>query len=172
MNFSDRFVFKPNQEKGSYCYEGMPCPTEEIFERIGQKGIDEIRAQMQLMLEMRKKMYGCFDKAAYGFSSKEVFFDLETATTVKLLVDPPEWYNDVEMHSPELLNNEDSYLMARSIQAPNTSEGKRAYKNYVQWVLERDCGIVLRKEKIEKAMKQTRWLKDHSPIHLHIILSE
>jgi hypothetical protein len=169
MDFPDRFVFHPNQKKGIYCYDGTPCPTKEIFERIGQTGIDEIHAQMQLMMEMRKKMYGCFDKADYGFSGKEIFYDLETATTIKLLADPPERYNNVELHSPEQLNNEGSYLMARSAEE---NMGKRAFKNHVQRVLEMDWGAIQRKEKIEEAVKQTKWLKANSVKDFHSALSD
>ena len=170
MTQFERFVFRPNHQKGGYEYSGQPCATQEIFDRIGQEGIDKIHAEMKLMLEMRKKMYGCFNKGHYGFSSKEVFYDLESATTIKLLADPSKKTTNVELHSPALLNNEDSYLITRSIIKDDM--GKIAFKNHVQATMSSDFGYISRKEKIEEAVKQVKWLKENSISKLTIALAQ
>ncbi len=165
---SERFIFNPNRKKGEYCYDTSPCATKEIYELIGQKGIDEIHAIMKTMLETRKKMFGCAKKEFYGFSDTELFFDLETGNHIQLAAKPKEYLQKKSRHNfefqfPELLQNEDTYLLVQTYHFLEKKLGKIAFKNRVQDALDGFGADISLGEKLHNAETSVRWLKKLHP---------
>lgn len=165
---SERFIYKPNSRKkvGEHCYEGPPCATKEIYERIGQQGIDKIHSIMQTMLETRKQMFGDDSPEYYGFHDKEIFYDLKTQTTIKILADPVDYLDgssDVELHSEELLQNANAYLLTL-FPSFDKDIGKIAFKNQVRETLDGcNANYMSHREKIENIEDSLIWLKKFKP---------
>lgn len=135
MDFSERFVYKRNNEKGIHLFEGQPCPSREVFKSIGEAGILHIHRTMKEMLEIRKKMFGSGRAEFYGFSSNQSFFDMETRTIIELISNASNFIaesrSDLDLQFPEL-GTEDSYLL-NLIERPWGGLGKRAFQNRVDF---------------------------------------
>ena len=174
MDKSDRFIYRPNQKKGFHCYDGMPCATKGVFESIGEIGIAEIHRVMKEMVEVRKKMFGYGKPEYYGFTDREVFFDLETATGIELHANANKSVvgrKGYEFPLPELLDIEGSYLLKQTFPF-GTKLGKRAFKNRVKDWQSGNFLIKSVKEKQDAAIRAIRWLKTHDFELLMQVLKE
>lgn len=161
MDLSERFIYRPHQNKGIHCYDGTPCATREVYESIGEIGITEIHRVMQKMIAIRKKMFGSGKPEYYGFNDREIFFDLETATGIELHSDVQqarEGRISNEFPFPELLENENAYLMKQTFPL-GKNLGKRAFKNRVEDWQRGDFLIQSIRCKQNDAIRAIKWLK-------------
>ena len=71
-------IYKPSIEKGEELFDGLPCPTEEAFEILGDEGVAYIKNRLNEMLEWRKIMYSAKEKKYYGFSAMQFFTELQS----------------------------------------------------------------------------------------------
>ncbi len=77
-NHQDKnLIYVPNAITGERLFDGMPCPTIEVHDLIGDEGVESIRKRMLQMLEWRKTMFGESLKENYGFKAMERFVDVQ-----------------------------------------------------------------------------------------------
>lgn len=134
MDFSDRFIYRRDNEIGEYCFDGTPCPTKEVYESIGEAGIAHIQKMLKEMIEIRKKMFGSGSAKFFGFRRDQAIFDMENRTLIHLVDNAkrcmeeskPGFFN---LQFPELVT-EESFLMSL-IENPWGGLGKTAFKNRV-----------------------------------------
>ena len=81
LNESDLLYF-PNYTTGKYLHDGMPCPTIEAHDILGDKGVQIIHDRIATMLEWRKTMFGERQIEDYGFTSREKFIELQNETVL------------------------------------------------------------------------------------------
>lgn len=89
-------VYHPKQEKGEELFDGLPCPTKEAYDILGEEGIKYIKNRLHEMLEWRKTMYGGKEKRYYGFSAMQFFTELQTEIifSVGLTIDDLKYRKD------------------------------------------------------------------------------
>lgn len=79
--------YVPNPLRGYATFECEPKPSNEVLDLIGTEGVEQIHEQFKTMLDMRKKMYGCFydgrPSTNYGFSSIQSFIDMDSRVMVQ-----------------------------------------------------------------------------------------
>ncbi len=162
MNLSERFIYRPSQKKGVHCYDGTPCPTKEVYEAIGEVGVAEIHRVMSEMVEVRKKMFGDGKPEFYGFTDREVFFDIELTSGIELRPNAKasiEGRTGFEFPFPELLE-ENSYILEQTFPL-GMNLGKRVFKNRMKIWLSGNLTNRL-KEKQDDAIRAVKWLKEHN----------
>ena len=136
MDFSERLVYRRDNEKGIHGFDGTPCPTKEVYESIGEVGIAHIQKMMREMIEIRKKMFGSGNAKYFGFSPDQSFFDMENRTIIQLVANAKKSIEDsrpgfFDLQFPELAT-EGAFLMWL-IERPWGGLGKRAFKNRVDF---------------------------------------
>lgn len=67
----------PNDLKGEFLFEGIPCSTIEVHNLIGDKGVEMIHERLAQMLEWHKIMFGERHKENFGFRPMEKFVDVQ-----------------------------------------------------------------------------------------------
>lgn len=80
----NNLIYVPHAITGEYLFDGMPCPTIEVHELIGDEGVESIRKRMNQMLEWRKTMFGEFDRESYGFRALERFVDVQNKVVLSV----------------------------------------------------------------------------------------
>ncbi|MGG8497442.1 hypothetical protein ACQY1Q_13600 [Tenacibaculum sp. TC6] len=75
---NNNLIFIPNAKIDEYEFDGIPCPTKEVHNLVGDKGVQDIHNQMQEMREWRKKMFGEKRISDYGFCAMELFADVRS----------------------------------------------------------------------------------------------
>jgi len=73
--------YSSDDRLGDSKFDGLPCPTKEIFKKIGIEGVNEIDAVIKEMIECKKKIYGV-DSKLLGFFPYMGFFNTETKLSV------------------------------------------------------------------------------------------
>lgn len=73
----NNLIYIPEDMKGKHLFDGIPCPTIEVHDLIGDKGVEKIHNKMKQMLEWRKTMFGEKTKENYGFTALERFVDVQ-----------------------------------------------------------------------------------------------
>ena len=88
-------VYCPRLVRGQSEFRGIPRPTKEVIELIGNSGIDFIVEKFRQLILDRKEMYGTGFIGFYGLDKIQRFFDLETRTSIKA----KEYIRDIDIQS-------------------------------------------------------------------------
>ncbi|GEM_PF-6413170 len=59
-----------SEKRGKYLYDGVPCPTQEAYEFLGQKGIDHFHHILQSIMQYRQAIFGKDGALDYGFPDR------------------------------------------------------------------------------------------------------
>lgn len=99
----NELIYMRNRENGEHLYDGIPCPSIEVHDLIGDEGVEVIRQKLNQMLEWRKTMY----QSNYGFTGLEQFVDLKTKTIFAvgsvIGTEVDNWKENIREDYPELV---------------------------------------------------------------------
>lgn len=73
----NNLIYVPNALTGEHLFDGMPCPTIEAHDLIGDEGVESIRRRINQMVEWKKTMFGTKYPERYGFGGKQAFVDIQ-----------------------------------------------------------------------------------------------
>ena len=77
-------IYVPDPGTGEFLYDGMPCPTIEAYELIGDDGVESIRRRINQMVEWKKTMFGAKYPERYGFGGRQRFVDLQNRIVIQV----------------------------------------------------------------------------------------
>lgn len=149
------FIYIPEKTKGEELFDGLACPTEEVYQLIGDEGIQIIRDKIFTMLEWRKTMYGDKKEEDYGFYPYQKFIDVQNEIVLLIggtlngeyniaVHNAEENNNSIEDHLPKLVvpenlkkNNYEklmtkSHFMIHATESLKSDFVKRRYKRVLK----------------------------------------
>lgn len=71
-------------EEGTNLFEGLPCPTREVYNLLGEVGINAIREKIKKVLEHKKETIEDDDDKPYGLANLLLFKDLQSDIIYKV----------------------------------------------------------------------------------------
>lgn len=120
---NDPLVFIPTPGFGEHVLDGTPCPTDWVWEALGNDGVQSIHRQLAEIIAATKRRFGESDPKLYGFYNRsQRFIDLRTNMLyrVGLTLDDvlgKREYNDNNYRSISLKNTE--FIVDESLRENN-----------------------------------------------------
>lgn len=71
-------AYIPRLKRGDFLYQGIPCPTREAYELLGDEGVQFIHQRLAEVLDGVKMRFGENKLQHYGFNITEKLIDLRT----------------------------------------------------------------------------------------------
>lgn len=100
----------PELSFGNYTYEEKPCPSKDVYDILGDEGVEFIDKKIKELIKYRIEMFGKRVKKTHGFYMEQKFIDFKTKSILTLPVIGREYLSGDYIYDKKDANNESLFI--------------------------------------------------------------